>query len=133
MNLTEKNPPASIERINAIARLSAIHPTSWLGNFWTVSDGAMIEDLIRIYSTDELVERQQTYEIADYFADHLLIGDDSGGRLILLDRASMMHFYLLDAGCPSIDDVEVFASLEALVAAVVSELNAYSGDAPCRS
>ena len=133
MNLTEKNPPAITEHINAIATLSDIPPASWLAAFWAISDGAMIEDLIRIYSTAELTERQQTYEIADYFPDHLLIGDDSGGRLILLDRASMTNFYLLDAGCPDIADAEIFASLEALVTTVVSELNAYSQAAPCRS
>lgn len=121
MNLsyTEKNPPADVEKITHAAQQLSINPDSWLLGFWSFCDGAMIEDQVKVYSTDEIGERQQTYEIEEFFPECLLIGDDSGGRLILLDRSPSERFYLLDSGCPSITDGLAFSSIDALIKEVV--------------
>jgi|SRR5689334_19539506 hypothetical protein len=116
---TEKNPPADVEKITCTAQQLSINPDSWITRFWWSCDGAMIEDLVKIYSTDEIAERQQTYEIAEYFPGYLLIGDDSGGRLILVDRSAIERFYLLDSGCPSITDGLAFSSMDAVIKEVV--------------
>ena len=116
---TEKKPPADVEKITRTAQQLSINPGSWITRFWWSCDGAMIEDLVKIYSTDEIAERQQTYEIAEYFPEYLLIGDDSGGRLILVDRSVIERFYLLDSGCPSINDGLTFSSIDALIKEVV--------------
>ena len=116
---TEKNPPAGVEKITRAVQQLSLKPGSWITGFWSSCDGAMIEDLVKIYSTDEIAERQQTYEIEDYFPGYLLIGDDSGGRLILVDRSAIERFYLLDSGCPSITDGLSFSSMDALIKEVV--------------
>ena len=112
---TEKNPPAGVEKITRAVQQLSIKPGSWITIFWSSCDGAIIEDLVKIYSTDEIAERQQTYETAEYFPGYLLIGDDSGGRLILVDRSAIERFYLLDSGCPSITDGLAFSSMDALI------------------
>jgi len=116
---TEKNPPADVEKITRTTQQLSINPGSWITRFWWSCDGAMIEDVVKIYSTDEIAERQQTYEIAEYFPEYLLIGDDSGGRLILVDRSVIERFYLLGSGCPSINDGLTFSSIDALIKEVV--------------
>ncbi len=118
---TEKNPPASAEDIALAVQQCEIKPDAWIVGFWAQCNGAMIEDLVLIYSTDHIAERQETYDIATSFPDHLLIGDDSGGRFVLLERSAEPRFYLQDSGNPFIDDAEVFSSLEALIKAVVEE------------
>lgn len=119
---TYKNPPASAEDITTAMQQCAIKPDAWITGFWAQCDGAMIEDLVQIYSTDAIAERQETYEISAYFPDHLLIGDDSGGRLVLLERSGKQLFYLQDSGDPFIDDAVFFSSIDALITAVVDEL-----------
>jgi hypothetical protein len=119
LRYTEKNPPAGVEKITRTEQQLSLNPGSWISRFWSLCDGAMIEDLVKIYSTDEIAERQQTYEIAEYFPGCLMIGDDSGGRLILVDRSAIERFYLLGSGCPSITDGLAFSSMDALIKDVV--------------
>lgn len=52
---------------------------------------------IALYRADELAERQETYEVARYLPGAIAIGDDGGGRLVLLDRATG-RVSLVDAG-----------------------------------
>lgn len=118
---TVKNPPASAEAIIQAVQQCDIAPHAWIIAFWAQCDGAMIIDLVHIYATDLIAERQQTYEVATYFPDHLLVGDDSGGRLILLERSGKHRFYLQDSGDPFIDDAMAFSSLDALIKFVASE------------
>lgn len=116
-----KNPPASAEDIAMAMQKCDIKPDAWIIRFWAQCDGAMIEDLVIIHSTDSIVERQQAYDISAAFPDHLLIGDDSGGRLVLMERTAEPRFYLQDSGNPFIEDAKVFSSLDALIKAVVEE------------
>lgn len=51
--------------------------------------GEMADDLVTdagivVYSAGNLVERNLTYEVADYAPGFVLIGDDSGGRGFLV-------------------------------------------------
>lgn len=41
---------------------------------------------IRLYAARELPERQATHEMAEYAPDSIAIGDDGGGRVVLLNR-----------------------------------------------
>ena len=124
LNYTEKHQPASAGDISTAMQQCDIQPDAWIAGFWAQSDGAMIEDLVQIYATDLIAERQQTYDIAAWFPDHLLIGDDSGGRFILLERSAPHRFCLHDSGDPFIADALVFSSLDALIEAVVDESRA---------
>ena len=48
------------------------------------SDDFLFESGVVIYSSDEVFERNQTFEVQKYAGDYLAIGDDSGGISILI-------------------------------------------------
>ncbi|QEI08723.1 hypothetical protein FXN63_24905 [Pigmentiphaga aceris] len=121
MIYTYANAPASAADIQAMCEQLGLPATCWLGGFWAAHNGAMLNDLVVIYATDDIAERNQTYDVGTSFPDHVSVGDDSGGRLILMPKSGAPRFHLLDAGDPFIEDADVFDSLEALVAYVVSE------------
>src|SRR5262245_27821858 len=54
----------------------------------TYSDGLFANDIVKLYSIDEIAERNSTYEVAEYLPGYLMIGDDSGGYGIFLDTGS---------------------------------------------
>jgi hypothetical protein len=54
----------------------------------TYSNGLFANDLVTLYSTEDIAERNSTYEIAEYLPGYLMIGDDSGGSGIFLDTGS---------------------------------------------
>lgn len=118
---TEEHAPASAAEIRAVCDELGLAPPCWLGAFWALRNGAMLNDRVFIYATDFISERNQTYEIATSFPAHVSIGDDSGGRLILMPKSGETRFFFIDAGDPFIDDAAVFDSIEALVAYVDSE------------
>lgn len=51
-----------------------------LGN----ANGFLAEDGIKIYGIDELIERNETFEVIEYAPGYVAIGDDSGGRVFLM-------------------------------------------------
>lgn len=53
--------------------------------FLSRQTGEPRDDGLMIYAPEDIAERNQTYELAQYLPDHLMVGDDSGGRGILLD------------------------------------------------
>lgn len=48
------------------------------------SNGFLFESGVVIYSSDEVFERNQNFEVQKYAGDYLAIGDDSGGISILI-------------------------------------------------
>ena len=54
------------------------------------------DDGLTIYAPDQIVERNQTYGVAQYLPGHLMIGDDSGGRGVLLDDSGAV--WICDMG-----------------------------------
>lgn len=118
---TEVGAPASASEIRAACDELGVAHHAWLTTFWARRNGAMLNDLVQIYATDMIAERNQTYEIGSSFPGYLSIGDDSGGRLILMPASGDIRFHLIDAGDPFIDDAQVFASIEALVEYIDSE------------
>nr|WP_152428195.1 SMI1/KNR4 family protein [Pseudomonas syringae] len=118
MIYTEKNSPAEAGALDCVCKQLGISEKSWLRDFWHECNGAMIEDQIVIYSMEGISERNNTYEISTSFPEYVLIGDDSGGRLILIRKDGSSEFYLLGSGDPFIDDAAVFDSVEALASFV---------------
>ncbi|GAB7533722.1 SMI1/KNR4 family protein [Pseudomonas sp. 3A(2025)] len=90
------------------------------------ANGAEYGDYVRFYAADELLERNKTYEVQSYCPGWLTIGDDGGGRAVmvapglkpatvfLVDHGSMARedFHVVadellawvDQGCPLSDD-----------------------------
>jgi hypothetical protein len=117
------NPPASAAMINETIRLLEVDEDVWIARFWALYNGALLDDQLLIYSTEEIVERNKTYDIDKDFPGQLLVGDDSGGRLVLIDRSAEDKFYLIGSGNPFLDDSEIFFSVEALLAYVLEDGN----------
>ena len=54
------------------------------------------DDGLVIYAPDQIAERNEIYEVAIYLPGHLMIGDDSGGRGVLLDSSGAV--WICDMG-----------------------------------
>lgn len=121
MVYTDAGAAASAAEIQTACDELGLAHHAWLAGFWAQRNGAMLNDRVLIYATDFLAERNQTYEIGSSFPGYVSVGDDSGGRLILMPTSGDPRFHLIDAGNPFIDDAEVFASIEALVAYIDNE------------
>jgi hypothetical protein len=56
-------------------------------------------DGLVLYSRDDLAERNDTFEVAQHLPEYLLIGDDSGGRGVLVSCVLPRHpVYLCGLG-----------------------------------
>jgi hypothetical protein len=73
------------------------------------------DDGLLLYGLDDVEERNATFEVADYLPGYLLIGDDSGGRGILVALTSTAHpVYACGLGAMNEEDVVPLAdSLQA--------------------
>ncbi|MNF78990.1 hypothetical protein D3C84_611930 [compost metagenome] len=69
------------------------------------ANGFSLQSGVTIYSSDELVERNETFEVKKYAPGYLSIGDDSGGRSIMIPLTSNGVF-LVDQGSMVPDDFE---------------------------
>lgn len=75
------------------------------------SNGLQVEDLLSLtlYATNEIEERNTTYEVAIYASTMLCIGDDGGGRCVLLEKEKGA-VYLVDMGSMMKKDATFLAS-----------------------
>jgi hypothetical protein len=69
------------------------------------ANGFSLQSGVTIYSSDELVERNETFEVKKYAPGYFSIGDDSGGRSIMIPLTSNGVF-LVDQGSMVPDDFE---------------------------
>ncbi|UZE26162.1 SMI1/KNR4 family protein [Pseudomonas sp. B21-056] len=69
------------------------------------ANGFSLRNGLVIYSSDELVERNDTLEVEKYAPGYLVIGDDSGGRSIVVSYTDESVF-LVDQGSMDPDDFE---------------------------
>lgn len=84
-NLSGFKPGAADAELNSIeAALGVTLPTAYR-ELMRYSNGALLDSGVSIYSVDDLVERNTTYEVLEYCPGFLLVGDDSGGRGFLID------------------------------------------------
>ena len=59
----------------------------------------IIGEQICLYSVTSLIERNETYETLDYCPGYLAIGDDSGGRAVIIPLAEpLKDVYLVGQG-----------------------------------
>lgn len=73
---------------------------------------------VRLYAADEIVERNQTYETQLYCPGYVTIGDDGGGRAVVVHGAlEPPAVFVVGHGSMSADDfVEVGAGLHDWIA-----------------
>lgn len=77
---------------------------AWLAE---IQDDILIDnDIVLLYSRDSIPERNATQEMESYLPDHLLIGDDSGDDLFVLELEKDSPVWRVGAGSLRIDDLE---------------------------
>jgi hypothetical protein len=76
--------------------------------------GKFVGPGVRLYASDEVIERNQTYEVPLYCPGFIAIGDDSGGRAIVIGTGSTPGpVFIVDQGAMSPDDfLQLANSLE---------------------
>lgn len=113
--------PLPTATLQAVCAELGLPSDTWLMDFWRQHAGAWLVDQVVVYAIDDVQERNHTFEVAQYFPRQIAVGDDSGGRLILVDRLADSGLWLVDAGSPSLDGAEHFDTLAQLAAAVGRE------------
>lgn len=70
--------------------------------------GQLINNVVLLYAAEEVVERNETFETKQYCPGYIAIGDDSGGRAIVIPlQGKSTHVSLVDHGSMSSDDFEL--------------------------
>ena len=70
--------------------------------------GVSRDDGLMIYAPEDVAERNQTYEVAEYLPGHLMVADDSGGRGVLVDEGGVI--WICDMGAWDMECREPLAS-----------------------
>jgi hypothetical protein len=64
-----------------------------------VTNGLLAHDHLYLYRVEDLAERNDTLGILECFPGHLAIGDDSGGRAVVISTGETVGpVYLVDMG-----------------------------------
>ncbi|NHZ60901.1 SMI1/KNR4 family protein [Massilia genomosp. 1] len=110
------NPPAARTAIEQVeAQLGMRLPDAYR-ELLACANGMRFDNGLVVYPVEELFERNETIEIEQYAPGYLAIGDDSGGRALVLALASG-EVCLVDMGSMDPDDMEpVGSSLPSWVA-----------------
>jgi hypothetical protein len=112
------NLPASAASIGALGpQLPAELPEDY-ATLLGQSDGVQADGFI-LYSSAEMPERNETYEVGEYATGYIAIGDDNGGRAIMMRGGSgRSPVFLVGHGImQQADMIEVARSLPEWVAA----------------
>ncbi|MDN3238043.1 SMI1/KNR4 family protein [Pseudomonas sp. WAC2] len=72
--------------------------------------GQFVGDLVRFYTADEIIERNDCYEVQLYCPGYLAIGDDSGGRAVVISlQLSSSPVFIVDHGSMTPEDFYLVA------------------------
>ena len=77
--------PAATEEqaASAVEQLGRPVPSP-LSELWATSNGLATKSGAVVYSTDDVSERNKTLEVEEYAPGYVAVGDDSGGRALLM-------------------------------------------------
>jgi len=86
-------------------------PGPVLAELWSISRGVLLADGTQIYAPEDIEERNETFQVAEYAPGWVLVGDDGGGLGYLMRRAAggfdpvearaVAEVYRLDVGALS--------------------------------
>jgi hypothetical protein len=104
------NPSAAAREIEKVEkRLNTILPTSYK-ELLLVSNGLANNEGIIFYGTDDILERNETWETQDYAPGFISIGDDSGGRVFLMSLGDEEEILIVDSGDMTPDHAELIST-----------------------
>ena len=85
------HPPATDTTINAAEDASNIPFPPEYRALLRLTNGLYSDGCLVLYAAEDLTTRNQDYEVPTYLPDYLMIGDDSGGQAILIDRSGALY------------------------------------------
>ena len=101
-NLTKNEQVVEVERW-----LGAPLPAEYV-MFLRSHNGTVIGEQVLLYAAESLVERNETYETKTYCPGYLTIGDDSGGRAVVIQIDQPLdQVYLVGHGSMSPSDFKL--------------------------
>ena len=83
-NFFTANPPASENDILQIEQTMAIHLPQQYKNVLQEGNGFSLTNGVLIYGTEEIIERNETWEVNEYAKGYVAVGDDGGGMVFLM-------------------------------------------------
>lgn len=93
------------EKINMVSQCMKL-PKSYL-ELIVQLNGFVDNKGVKLYSIDEIQERNETYEVSEYLPGYVAVGDDSGGNLFLMKAdSSSQTIYISDSGSLLLDENE---------------------------
>jgi hypothetical protein len=100
---------ATEAQIQAASRALGVDLPAYYAEFLRRTDGLGPEGSLVLYAADDLAERNETFEVQEYAPGYLAIGDDSGGRSILIALDGSPRVFIVDQGSMDPDDFEEVA------------------------
>ncbi|MGV6981906.1 SMI1/KNR4 family protein [Bacillus pumilus] len=93
------NESASDKQIKkAESQLNMVLPDAYK-NLLKQTNGCSIGGDVLLYGTEDMVERNATWEVQQYASGYVAIGDDGGGRVFLMRQAEEeKKVWIVDAG-----------------------------------
>lgn len=113
--ITKRHVAASTASVEALCKRIGISSSAWIVEFWKESNGALLNGQVVVYSVGDIEERNNTFEVDKNLNDMIAVGDDSGGRLVMINKSGKSDFFLVDSGSVSLDHSDRFGSLEELL------------------
>lgn len=105
--LTPSATETEIEK--AEKRLNTTLPISYKA-LLQASNGLANNEGIIIYGTDDILERNETWETQNYAPGFISIGDDSGGRVLLMSLGDEEEIWIVDSGNMNPDHAELIST-----------------------
>ncbi|MGE8005597.1 SMI1/KNR4 family protein [Lysinibacillus sp. NPDC093216] len=94
-----KNVPASEKEIGSLEDKMNIRLPVPYRSLLKNANGFSIAGGVLIYGTEDLIERNETWEVNEYAKGYVAIGDDGGGNVFLMElNAKESKIFVLDCG-----------------------------------
>ncbi|MDM5321819.1 SMI1/KNR4 family protein [Bacillus altitudinis] len=91
-------PETDINIKEAESQLNMVLPDAYK-NFVKQTNGCSVGGDVLLYGTEDMAERNATWEIHQYASGYVAIGDDGGGRVFLMRQAEEeKKVWIVDAG-----------------------------------
>ncbi|MEK3972827.1 SMI1/KNR4 family protein [Bacillus sp. FSL M7-0558] len=92
------NPETDINIKKAESQLNMVLPDAYK-NLLKQTNGCSIGGDVLLYGTEDITERNATWEVQRYAGGYIAIGDDGGGRVFLMRQAEEeKKVWIVDAG-----------------------------------
>ena len=104
------NPALDAEAIRRVENDLGFELPAPYKRIFGIADGFALDDGLTVYCSEDVVERNKTFEVQKYSPGFVAIGDDGGGRLVMLSVSSPeTKVFVVDQGSLSPEYFEIVA------------------------